>query len=168
MALFSRTITARFSVAVNDGLDANQAFDNLYLSGVVVQFTPRPGRLKDGNVTTFLTTIEGVTDGTGHLKSLDGQIGVPLPVRDPSEGLTVYEVRVIPPDGSELQPYAFMLTVSPGTTPLDISSTAGMFPSNPGMVELWVGETTPPNEASGVWWLDITDPYRYKLWKWVA
>ena len=167
MAITNRLVTGRFTVAVSDGSDGNQVFDNPYLSGVVVQFIPQPNFIVDSGVTTFLTTIEGVTDGTGHLKSSDGQVGVSVPVRDPAEGTTLYKVRVIPPDGSKLAPYEFWLTVAPGSTSLDISSTAGIFPGNPGLIELWVGETPPPNEAEGIWWIETTDPYRYKLWKWV-
>ena len=167
MAIYSRLVTGRFSVAVNDGLDSDQVFDNLYLSGVVVQFIAQPMRLLDGTTTTFLTSYEGITDSSGHLRGEDGQIGVSVPVRDPAEGTTLYKVRVIPPDGSKLAPYEFWLTVAPGSTSLDISSTAGIFPGNPGLIELWVGETPPPNEAEGIWWIETTDPYRYKLWKWV-
>ena len=167
MAIYNRVVTARFSVAVNDGLDPGQSFDNLYLSGVTVQFVPWQDWIPDGTTTTFLTTIEGTTDSTGHLRSLDGSIGVSLPIRDPLEGVTIYKVRVIPPDGATLRPYEFHLSVAPGSGPLDISSTAGIFPQNPGMIELWVGPTAPPNEAEGVWWLNTTDPYRYELRKWV-
>ena len=121
MAIYNRVVTARFSVAVNDGADGDQVFDNLYLSGVVVQFIPQPNFIVDSGVTTFLTTIEGVTDSTGHLKSSDGQIGVPLPVRDPAEGVMVYKVNVIPPDGSPLHPYRSEIPIPPGLGSLDIS-----------------------------------------------
>lgn len=149
-------------------MDTGQEFDNVYLGGVVVQFIPWQDWIPDGSLTTFLTTISGSSDISGHLRGVDGSIGVSLPVRDPAEGLTAYRVRVIPPDGSTLRPYEFNLGVAPGDTPLDISSTTGVFPMNPGVVELWVGDITPPNEAEGVWWMDVTDPYRYELRKWVA
>lgn len=167
MAITNRLITGRFTVAVSDGSDGDQVFDNLHLSGVVVQFIPQPNFIVDSGVTTFLTTIEGITDSTGHLKSSDGQIGVPLPVRDPAEGVMVYKVHVIPPDGSQLHPYTFFLSVGPGTGSLDISTSADLFPMNPGMIELWVGDAPPTNEAEGIWWLVTTDPYRYELRKWV-
>ena len=157
MAIYNRVVTARFSVAVNDGLDPGQSFDNPYLSGVTAQFVPRQDWLPDGTTTMFLTTIEGTTDSTGHLRSLDGSIGVSLPIRDPLEGVTIYKVRVIPPDGATLRPYEFPLYLTPGDAPIDISTVADAFPSVAYPGGIIAGFAPPaPRHRDGVYF-DLTD-----------
>ena len=167
MAIYSRTVTARFSMAVNDGIDANSTFDNILISDVTVQFIPTREYVIDGTTTTFFTTIEAKTNGSGRIVNPnDDTIGVKVPVWDPAEGVTTYRVRVIPPDGSRIRPYEFMLALSPGDTPVDITTTADLIPSNSEITVFWVGATPPTSAANGVYWLDISQPYRYQLKKW--
>lgn len=158
MAITNRLITGRFTVAVSDGADGDQVFDNPHLSGVVVQFIPQPNFIVDSGVTTFLTTIEGVTDSTGHLKSSDGQIGVPLPVCDPAEGVMVYKVHVIPPDGSQLHPYRSEIPIPPGSGSLDISDLVDwvLSPAKyPAGIVAGLGPPQPRHAGSA--YFDLTD-----------
>ena len=168
MAIYSRTVTARFSMAVNDGSDACSTVDNTLISDVTVQFIPTREYVIDGTTTTFFTTIEAKTDGSGRIVNPnDDTIGVNVPVWDPAEGVTTYRVRVIPPDGSRLRGYDFMLALSSGDTPVDSTTTADLIPSNPEITVFWVGATPPTSAANGVYWLDISQPYRYQLKKWI-
>lgn len=167
MAVTSKTITARFSLGENDGVDVGGEFDNILLAGVNVQFHPTPRRANNSGTTMFFKTYGGFTDSSGVLKSSDGTPGISVPLKDSSEGPTPYDIIVRPPDGSQLQPYEIRnVLIPPGSGAIDLSAITGAYPSTPGVIALWVGATEPAEKTTGTWWVDRSDPYRWYWTKW--
>ena len=158
MARPTRLVTGTFFTYAPDGADSLGDPDEVPLSGLVVQFTPRiPLVVETGpDRVAFMQPIFGVTDAAGVLRTPDGTLGLRVPVSPPEN--FDYSVRIIPPDGSKVAPYTFFTLVTPGSGPWDISS-APMIPtpvSNPGVVIVQLENPQIANPGFVGWWLEST------------